>query len=183
MGWISRRRKTSPIGQAAELETITDTPSEQTRGAPNADAGAPWTGRALLLPAVPGANTAPGLAARAADAARTVFDIELDFTPGSLDRVDEILNGFREPGSDRMAEFIFIFGCYLGEVMVRNADYVWVDTPTDLARHLGALTVHHPGTGANANPIGKAFKRVDYGEPDNLTYFYRVFTAEDPRLD
>ena len=67
--------------------------------------------------------------------------------------------------------------------MVRNADYVWVDTPADLARHLGTLTVHHPGTGANANPINKAFKRVDYGEPDNLTYFYRVFTAEDPHLD
>ncbi|MDT5222814.1 MAG: hypothetical protein QOG19_221 [Mycobacterium sp.] len=183
MGWKSRRHKTGPINETAALETITGAPSDQAPGAARADAGPPWTGRALLLPAVPAATTASGLAARAADAARTMFDIELDFTPGSLDQVDTILNGFREPGSDRMAEFIFIFGCYLGEVMVRNADYVWVDTPADLVRHLGALTVHNPGTGANANPINKAFKRVDYGEPDNLTYFYRVFTAEDPHLD
>src|SRR6202048_990237 len=123
MGWISRRRKTSPTSQTAEIETITGTPSDQARVAARADAGPPWTGRALLLPTMPAATTASGLAARAADAARTVFDIELDFTPGSLHRVDEILHGFREPGSDRMAEFIFIFGCYLGEVMVRHADY------------------------------------------------------------
>jgi hypothetical protein len=127
---------------------------------------------------VPTSVTASELAARAADAAEKMFDIQLDFTPASLQHVDAILNGFREPGSDRMAEFIFIFGCYIGEVMVRNADYAWVETPAELARHLGALTVQHRDTGAQANPISKAFKRVDYGEPDNLAHFYRVFTTE-----
>src|SRR6478609_7158772 len=86
MGWMSRRRKTSPISETAALETIAGTPSDQAQGGASADAGPPWTGRALLLPAVPAATTASGLAARAADAARTVFDIELDFTPGSLDQ-------------------------------------------------------------------------------------------------
>ncbi|OBK14200.1 hypothetical protein A5636_01120 [Mycobacterium asiaticum] len=144
---------------------------------PRTDAGPPWVGRALRLPALPTPAAAPELAGRAADAARTVSGIELDYTPDSLQHVDAILAGFREPGSDVMAESIFVFGCYIGEVMVRNAGYVWVDTPADLARHLGALTVYHPGTRTHANPISKAFKRVDYGEPDNLTYFYRVFTA------
>ena len=31
-------------------------------------------------------------------------------------------------------------------------------------------------SGTFANPIGKAFKRVDLGETENLPYFYQVFT-------
>lgn len=179
MGWFTRRRKSSPGSEPAELEPISDRRSDWAPADPRADAGPPWVGRALSLPAMPTPDAAPELARRAVEAALKVSGINLDYSPASLHHVDAILDGFRKPGSDVMAETIFVFGCYLGEVMVRNAGYVWVDTPTDLARHLGALTVHHPDTDSHANPISKAFKRVDYGEPDNLTYFYRVFTDAD----
>lgn len=147
---------------------------------PEFEAGRPWTGRALLLPATPTPTNASELARIAAEAAQSVAGIELDFSPASLEQVDGILDGFRDAGSDVMAESIFIFGCYIGEVMVRNAGYIWVDTPADLAKHLGILTVYHPETQAHANPINKAFKRVDYGEPDNLPYFYQVFASDGP---
>ncbi|WP_241010748.1 hypothetical protein [Mycobacterium camsae] len=106
--------------------------------------------------------------------------IELDYKPESLRHVDRILDGFREPGSNAVAESIFVFGCYLGEVMVRNAGYEWVDTPPDLAKQLGMLTVYRASTRAHASPIWKAFKRVDNGESDSVTYFYHVFTTIDP---
>lgn len=179
MGWFSRRRKTSPSEESAAVETIAAPPRDWIPDTPESAAGPPWVGRALSLPAMPTPAAAAELAARAAEAAKQVSGINLDYSAASLHHVDAILDGFRKPGSDVMAESIFVFGCYIGEVMVRNAGFVWVDTPTDLARHLGALTVYHPGTNSHANPISKAFKRVDYGEPDNLIHFYRVFTTED----
>lgn len=176
MGWFTRRRKTSPGEEGAAVEVISG-------DAAAVAAGPAWTGRALLLPAVPSPATAAEIAGRAVAAAQTLSAVELDFSPASLHDVDAILDGFRGPGSDLMAEPIFVLGCYLGEVMVRNAGYVWVDTPAELAQHLGSLTVYHPGTHTHANPISKAFKRVDYGSPDNLTYFYRAYTTDSPLFD
>lgn len=85
--------------------------------------GAAWTGRPLRLPAPPRAEHAAELAQWAVDAARSVSGVELDYSPGSLSLVDGILEEFREPGSDAVAETIFVFGCYVGEVLVRNASY------------------------------------------------------------
>ena len=174
MGWFSRWRKSGPEPE------ITRATRARLPVSPESSAGPPWTGRALQLPAAPTPANAGELASSAADAARQVAGIELDFSPASLQQVDEILDGFRQAGSDFLAESIYVFGCYLGEVMVRHAGYQWVETPDDLVRHLGRLTVYHPGTRSHANPIDKAFKRVDYGDPDNLPYFYRVFTADNP---
>ncbi|WP_232007178.1 hypothetical protein [Mycobacterium intermedium] len=208
MGWFSRRRKTDPDEELTAPVTPADAEGDSDPGAsepdtaepdvyepgtakpvaeldigevgPEFEAGRPWTGRALLLPATPTPANASELARIATEAAQTVAGIDLDFSPASLQVVDGILDGFREAGSDIMAESIFIFGCYIGEVLVRNAGYEWVNTPADLAKHLGVLTVYHPETQAHANPINKAFKRVDYGEPDNLPYFYQVFAGDGP---
>lgn len=179
MGWPFRRRKSNPVTETIALPT-TDAPSNAWPSAFPADAGPPWTGRALVLPATPTPANAAALANVAAQAAQAVAGIELDFSPASLQQLDDILAKFRGPGSDAMAETIFVFGCYIGEVMVRHAGYVWVETPADLVQHLGKLTVYHSGKESHANPINKAFKRVDYGDPDNLPYFYHVFTTDNP---
>lgn len=139
--------------------------------------GPAWTGRGLRLPAPPDPEHAAELAQRAVDAARNVSGVELDYSPGSLSLVDGILDEFREPGSDAVAETIFVFGCYLGEVLVRNAGYEWVDTPPEVARYTFPLTIYRASTAAHANPIGKAFKRVDNGDTDSVAYFYSVFSA------
>lgn len=84
--------------------------------------GPPWSGRGLRLPAPPTAEVAQ----RAVDAERNISGVELDYSPASLIRVDEVLDSFREPGSVSVAvavavsvavavaETILAFGCYVG---------------------------------------------------------------------
>lgn len=92
--------------------------------------------------------------------------------------MDGILEEFGEPSSDAVAETIFVFGCYVGEVLVRNAGYEWVDTPPEVARYTFPVTIYRASTAGHANPIGKAFKRVDNGGTDSVAYFYSVFAAD-----
>lgn len=140
--------------------------------------GPAWSGRGLRLPAPPTAEHAAQLAQRAVDAERNISGVELDYSPASLVRVDEVLDSFREPGSDAVAETIFVFGCYVGEVFVRHADYEWVDNSPETARYTFPLTVYRAAAKTHANPIGKAFKRVDNGAVDSVAYFYQVFAGE-----
>lgn len=136
--------------------------------------GPAWAGRALRLPVAPTADHAAELAQSAVDAEQNISGIELDYTPASLNRVDEVLSKFREPGSDAVAESIFVFGCYVGEVLVRNAGYEWVDSSPEVARWGGQLTVYRDSDKAHASPIWKAFKRVNNGEVDSVAYYYQV---------
>jgi hypothetical protein len=136
--------------------------------------GPAWTGRRLRLPAAPTAEHAAELAQRAVDAERNINGVELDYTPESLNRVDEILDSFREPGSDAVAETIFVFGCYVGEVLVRDAGYKWVDSSPEVARWGGSLTLYRASDKAHASPIWKGFKRVNNGEVDSVAYFYQA---------
>ncbi|TDZ77351.1 hypothetical protein DE4585_04743 [Mycobacteroides salmoniphilum] len=61
------------------------------------------------------------------------------------------------------------------EVLVRHAGYEWVDNSPEAARYTFPLTVYRAAAKTHANPIGKAFKRVDNG--DSVAYFYQVFAA------
>lgn len=139
--------------------------------------GPAWTGRALRLPVAPTADHAAELAHRAVDAERNINGIELGYTAASLNRVDEILEVFRGPGSDATAESVFVFGCYVGEVLVRNAGYAWVDSSPEVACWGGQLTVYRASDKAHASPIWKAFKRVNNGEVDSVAYYYQVCAA------
>lgn len=136
--------------------------------------GPAWAGRGLRLPVPPTAEYAAELAYRAVDAERNITGSELGYTAASLNRVDEILDSFREPGSDVTAESVFTFGCYVGEVLVRNAGYEWVDSSPEVARWGGQLTVYRASDKAHASPIWKALKRVNNGEVDSVAYYYQV---------
>lgn len=141
--------------------------------------GPVWSGRSLRLPVPPEPEYAAALADRVVVASRSVSGVELDYHPASLSAVDAILDGFSASGSDTLAETIFAFGCYIGEVMVRHAGFRWVQTPSELTGTLGPLTVYRESSGAHVNPIGKAFKRVDNGPVDDLRYFYDIFTRDE----
>ncbi|MGV0676756.1 hypothetical protein ABQE62_11185 [Mycolicibacterium fortuitum] len=41
-----------------------------------------------------------------------------------------------------------------------------------------SVTIYRASTAGHANPIGKAFKRVDNGGTDSVAYFYSVFAAD-----
>jgi hypothetical protein len=113
--------------------------------------------------------------------AAEVSGVELDYTPDSLIRVDEIIEQFRSDGvtSDQVGETLFGFGCYVGEVLNRNAGGVWRRATQKEIDFFGFPMVVELPTGRVCNPIGKAFKRLEQGPADSLPYFYHVFTSQE----
>jgi hypothetical protein len=119
----------------------------------------------------------------AVDATRVVTGADLDYSPGSLAEVDRIIMGFRGEGlkANQVAETVFSFGCYLGEVMVRQHQAVWkmaADTNLPEAFKEDNTMVVELSDGVFCNPIGKAFKLLEQGEGESLAYFYQVFTRK-----
>ena len=73
--------------------------------------------------------------------ARDEYDAELDLSPASLELVDALIDSLREEGRDgeEAAEVLFVLGCYLGEVMVRQLGGAWVATGRSPLRERLAL--------------------------------------------
>jgi hypothetical protein len=126
----------------------------------------------------------PENAAKFADdmvcAAADISGVELDYSVAGLKDVDEIIEGFRQDGCtpDQIAETLFGFGCYVGEVLVQHAGGRWrsvVGTPD--FHFAGCPLVIDLGDKRWCNPIGKVFKRLENGEEDGLPYFYQVFAT------
>jgi hypothetical protein len=131
------------------------------------------------------AEHAPMFAALARETAREISRVDLDDTSSSLARVDAILDQMRLAGvaPETVSATLFAFGCYVGEVFVREHGAVWVETDrTPMADAAGGhpmvLELHD---GSFCNPIGKVWKRLANGEEDSLAYFYKVFTEDAPR--
>jgi hypothetical protein len=114
-------------------------------------------------------------AALAVRAAREEFEAELDYSPGSLERLDEEVDSLREQGltGEETAETLFVFGCYLGEVIVRHLRGRWMATSqTPLARlSPWPMVVVLPG-GSSWDAIGKVFKRLELGDSEYLPAFF-----------
>ncbi|MFF4554418.1 hypothetical protein [Streptomyces sp. NPDC001422] len=126
-----------------------------------------------------GARFAADIVASAAEVSR----VELDYTPDSLTLVDDILEGFRADGitSDQVAETLFGFGCYIGEVLARHEGGCWREaTEQEVNLFSFPMVIELPAKQV-CNPIGKVFKRMENGPEDNLRYFYTVFTSAEPR--
>jgi hypothetical protein len=119
----------------------------------------------------------------AVDAARNVEGIELDFSPESLPEVDRIIGAFHAERlrPDQVGETVFSFGCYVGEVFVRHHAGRWVMPKRSWFGFGGSdmMLVEMPN-GVVCNPIGKAFKLLEQGESESLTYFYQVMVREGP---
>ena len=79
---------------------------------------------------------------------------------------------------DRFAETLFGFGCYVGEVMVRQAHGSWTGSAgTALEAYASfPLLVSLPPDNLS-NPIGKVFKAFRNGDSDSIVQFYRVMTS------
>jgi hypothetical protein len=120
----------------------------------------------------------PDHASSAVTATARVDGIELDYSVASLDEVDVILGRFHDEGlaSSGIAETVFLFGAYIGEVIVRQNEARWVELPDD-----HPLGNHWPMVEIDAkhlvlNPVGKAFKRVDSGPVESVSQFYAALT-------
>lgn len=117
-------------------------------------------------------------AAHIADVVRRLDDEDLDFSIESLGIIDRLLGRFHDAGDDpeRMAETLFQFGSYIGEVIVRNAGGKWLTVPDEhpLGGHWPLVEMPQQRL---VNPVGKAFKRVRNGPEDSIPYFYEALVA------
>jgi len=136
----------------------------------------------LRLQHPPTPEFAPAHAQIAVDAARDIDHVTLDYSPASLAEVDRILGKFHMEGltADQIGETVFSFGCYVGEVLVRNNTGKWVMPRKSVLSKLGfgdstMMMVELPNGGV-WNPIMKAFKLLENGEAASVAYFYQVAT-------
>jgi hypothetical protein len=115
--------------------------------------------------------------------AREVSGADLDYSPNSLCHVDRIIETFRRDGVrlEQIAETLFSFGCYVGEVFVRHAGGRWrVASETPLGQFAGGPIVVQTGPADFCNPIDRVFKRFENGAEEDLTYFWSVFGRKPP---
>jgi Family of unknown function (DUF6278) len=132
----------------------------------------------LRLPFPPTVEHMADHADHIAAVVRRIDGADLDYSVESLEVVDRVLGQFHDAGdqADQMAETLFQFGAYVGEVIVRQADGQWATLPDDHPLASGWPLVALP-SGVIVNPIAKAFKRVANGDVDSIGYFYRALVV------
>jgi hypothetical protein len=133
---------------------------------------------ALRFPA--SATNAAAHARLAVQVAREEFDLELDFSPRSLEDVDAQIESLRDDGmtGEDAAEALFVFGCYVGEVMVRHLRGAWVPTARSPLRDVSPWPmVVRLRSGATWDPIGKAYRRLELGDSEYLPAFFAAAAA------
>ncbi len=134
----------------------------------------------IRLPKPPIPENAQAYADMAVHAAKNVDEVDLDYSAESLEIVDGILGRFHQDKvpAEQIGGTLFSFGCYVGEVFVRQFGGKWLkEEDTPMRGLAGFFMVVELPNEKICNPIGKVFKRVEDGEAENLPYFYRVFTA------
>lgn len=136
----------------------------------------------LQLPKPPIPENALGYADTAVKAVKNLDKLDLDYSPKSLEIVDEILNRFHSQRApvDKIGATLFAFGCYVGEVLIRNCGGKWrKEEDTAMKGFASFFIVVELPDNKICNPIGKVFKIVMEGELGGLPYFYRVSTVKD----
>lgn len=127
----------------------------------------------LRFPATP--ETASDHAQLAVKLASEEHDLELDFSPHSLEGLDALVDGLREDGlsAEEAAEALFVMGCYLGEVLARGLQGRWVPTARSPLRDVSPwpMVVSLP-EGSAWDAIGKVFRRLELGDSEYLPAFY-----------
>jgi hypothetical protein len=114
---------------------------------------------------------------------RTESEIDLDFAISSLKQVDRAIRRMRREGTDtgQIATTLFGYGCYVGEVFVRNGQGQWRRTQeTDLRSLTKSPMVVELGTQQFCDPIFKVFNRFAHARENDLLHFYRAHTKTLP---
>jgi hypothetical protein len=134
----------------------------------------------LRLKYDPMLENAPRFATDMIAATAKIAGVHLAYSVESLKAVDDIIENLRRDGcrTEQIAETLFGFGCYVGEVFVRQAGGQWREAAnTPMASFAGFPLVVELAGKRHCNPIGKVFKRLQNGEEDNLPFFYQVFAC------
>lgn len=125
-------------------------------------------------------DKAKPLAEVAVKAMSQMHGIQLDYSPESLKSIDEAVLEWRKNGASTQTvnKTLIVFGCYVGEVIVRNLGYKW-DNPDSKEMSLGFdVTGIRDKNNGFSNPIGKVFKLMQNGEEDSVEGFYTVISKD-----
>jgi hypothetical protein len=116
----------------------------------------------------------------AVDVAKKNFDLDLDFTEESVERVEQLLGELHQlreeedPGKDRIWAFAEMFGSYVGEVMRRHHGGEWGLVEMDGQRFPGIMF----GT-TTCWPWARVHNRLTVGPEDNVWHYYQSMTSND----
>ncbi len=104
------------------------------------------------------------------------FDTTLDYSPDSIEALDAEIESLRDAGLDgeAAAEVLFVFGCYLGEVLVQHLNGAWASTPRSPLRDISPwpMVVTLPD-GSAWDTIGKVYRRLELGDSEFLPAFFQ----------
>ncbi|MGV9914521.1 hypothetical protein ACWEWD_19305 [Streptomyces tendae] len=116
-------------------------------------------------------DSASRFAAAIVEAAADISGAELDYSPASIEMVEDIVDGFRTDGasSEEMAESLVAFGCYVGEILTRYAGGTWSNTENALP--LIPLVVRLPDA-RECHPIDWVFRRLEGGPDVSIRELY-----------
>jgi hypothetical protein len=130
----------------------------------------------------PTPDNAAKIAAMVVPFALKNYGVTLDYGVESLRLVDGILDDLRRDQSfENLQPLLFAMGCYVGEVIVRQAGAYW-----RITEELGMGTVASSPIaiwlkdGRGCNPVGKVYRRFQNGPEDSLAGFYRLMTQVLP---
>lgn len=114
-----------------------------------------------------------GYAKGAVETARTDYRHTLDFTPASIDVLDEILVLVSETPDHDVDYEVRLWGSYLGEIIRQRYAGGW-----EMTQYPGG-TVAVPAVdvrGSRLFPLMKVYRRLTIGEEEDLRSFYAMVT-------
>ena len=126
---------------------------------------------------------ARALAASAIPLAKQAENVDLDFSPASLEAIDNIVLNMRDEGTPAAAaaQVLLVLGCYVGEVLVRNTDGLW-DEPSAAEVQAGARVPGIRGkSGRFYDPVGQVFRLMQEGGGESLAFYFAVVKRDAAR--
>ena len=133
----------------------------------------------------PSAANAAEIAAMAVPFAEQNYGVTLDYGAASLARLDGIIEDLRrDQRFEVLQPVLFSMGCYVGEVLVRQAGGRWRPAQ-DVGMGVAAISpiaIEMPD-GRGCNPVGRVYRRFQKGREDSLASFFQSVTgrpAEEP---
>ncbi len=113
---------------------------------------------------------------------------DLDYSVNSLHVLETVIETMRQngliSGRPEVTEWLFLLGCYVGEIFVRNGKGRWRNAEEKSASSVfGVPLVIETAPDNFCNVIGRVFKRMNEGPNASLPDFYRTFSRKLARPD
>lgn len=131
---------------------------------------------------VPSPENAAEIAGLVPPFVRENYGVVLDYGVESLSHVDRVIEDLRrDQRFETLQTMLFAMGCYVGEVMVRQAGASWRTTAQmGMGEVASSPIVIRVADGRGCNPVGRVYKRFQSGAGHSLVSFYHAMTRVPP---